>query len=275
MHIIGNGKMPCDAHGPGNLTAAPYPHAARDTGAGRNGGVRAYMHVVSDLNQVVELYAVINNRVIDGAPVDGGIGAYLHVVTNEHATDLRHFYPYPFLMRDTEAIRADDNPGVNNASPAYPAIVINRYIWKNTCTAADGNIIANAAIRTNNYTVTETDIFAQHDIRPHTNLRTQRRGCRHGGAGMHANCNSRYRIQERRNAGKISIGIAANNARDRRDILVSWRQDDGAGMGSKQLMQKTLAGYKRNGINSRVFERAYPRYRYTGIPGDLAAERLH
>ena len=51
------------------------------------------VHVVADLDLVVELHAVLDHRVVQRAAVDGGVGADLDVVADDHAADLRNLAP--------------------------------------------------------------------------------------------------------------------------------------------------------------------------------------
>ena len=57
--------------------------------AAGHGGVRADVHVVSDLDLVVELDAVADHRVLDRAAIDGGVRADLDIIADAHAADLR------------------------------------------------------------------------------------------------------------------------------------------------------------------------------------------
>ena len=52
-------------------------------------------HVVRNLDLVVELDAVFDDRVFQRAAVDGGIGADFDIVADQHAANLRNFFPAP------------------------------------------------------------------------------------------------------------------------------------------------------------------------------------
>src|SRR3546814_18572973 len=85
--------MAGDAHGTANHTATPDTGTAGDPGAGGDRGVLTDTAVVCDLNEVVEPYAVLDDRVIDRAPIDTGVGANLDALTADQRTKLRDFLP--------------------------------------------------------------------------------------------------------------------------------------------------------------------------------------
>ena len=57
-----------------------------------------------DLDLVVELDAVLDDRVVDGAAIDRRVRADLDVVADQHAADLRHLEPRAVRGREPEAV---------------------------------------------------------------------------------------------------------------------------------------------------------------------------
>ena len=49
--------------------------------------------VVPDLDQIVELHTIFDDRVVQSASVDAGIGSDFHIVTNTNNTELLDFLP--------------------------------------------------------------------------------------------------------------------------------------------------------------------------------------
>src|SRR5688572_32653279 len=74
--------------------------------------------VVGDHDEVVELHALLDHRVLEGAAVDDGVRADLHVVADDDAAELRHFHPGAFLRRVTEAIAAHHRARLHDAALA-------------------------------------------------------------------------------------------------------------------------------------------------------------
>src|SRR6185437_9094359 len=96
--------------------AAADDRAARDTDTGRESAVGANPHVVRDHDQIVELHAFLDHRVLDGSTINGGVGADLDVGTYDHGPGLRHLDPTTVLLRETEAVAADHGAGLDHGS---------------------------------------------------------------------------------------------------------------------------------------------------------------
>jgi hypothetical protein len=92
------------------------PGAASHTHTPGHGRVRANMHVVADLYQVVEFDAVLDHSVIQRATVNAGIGTNLNIIADAHPAQLLDFLPTTGMRRKAKAIRAYDNAGVKNAA---------------------------------------------------------------------------------------------------------------------------------------------------------------
>ncbi|MDT4869405.1 hypothetical protein FQZ97_1044310 [compost metagenome] len=95
--------------------AARHPHA---TGHGR---VRPDVHVVADLDQVVELDAVFDHGVIQRTTVDAGVGADLDIVSDAHRAQLLDLDPLAFVRRKTESIGTDHHTRVQHAAFTHAA----------------------------------------------------------------------------------------------------------------------------------------------------------
>ena len=115
MHMVGQLQMTEDdgaaSHGAmcADSGAAGHPDT---TGHGR---VLAYVNIVSDLNQVIQLDAVFNDGVFNGATVNTGVRPDFHIVTNQYAAELLYLYPLPLVKRKAETIGTDHHACVKNA----------------------------------------------------------------------------------------------------------------------------------------------------------------
>ena len=67
--------------------------------------------IVADLDEIVDLGALADHGVADGAAVDGGAGADLHVVLDDDPADLRHLAVAPGPHHEAEAVLPDAQPG--------------------------------------------------------------------------------------------------------------------------------------------------------------------
>src|SRR6185503_21010784 len=81
-----------------------------------------YRYIVTHLHQVVDLGALADHGIADGAAVDRRAGADLDVVLNDDATDLRNLQ-VPLGAHDVpEAILADVAAGMNDHAIADEAV---------------------------------------------------------------------------------------------------------------------------------------------------------
>ena len=129
-----------------NTGAARHPHAP---GKRR---MRAYMHVMTDLNQVVELDAIFKHGVLQRTAVYAGVGTDLDIIANTHSAKLLYFYPAALVRGKAKTICPNYNARVNNAAIANTAIVGQRHASRQTATAAYGGISPDHAMFTNTST---------------------------------------------------------------------------------------------------------------------------
>ena len=85
------------------------------------------MHVVSDLDQVVELDTILDHRVFERAAVDAGVGANFHIVANAHRAELFDLFPLARMRRKTKTIGANHHAGVHDAALAHLAALPHRH----------------------------------------------------------------------------------------------------------------------------------------------------
>src|ERR1041384_7626960 len=88
LHAAADGDVIRDPDLAAQKHFVTHVRAARDARHRRDEAALADVHVVGDLDQVVDLGAGADHRVVHAAAVDGGVGADLHVVADEAATHL-------------------------------------------------------------------------------------------------------------------------------------------------------------------------------------------
>ena len=77
------------------------------------------MHVVANLDLVVELDAILNEGVFHGAAINRRIGTNFNIIANDNPAVLGNFYPRTvFLLGKAEAVGADHCAGMNDGAPA-------------------------------------------------------------------------------------------------------------------------------------------------------------
>src|SRR5215470_5426055 len=115
-HIVSDSEVAGDADHAADHAAFADAGAAGDAGAGRDRRVRTDAHVVRDHDEIVELHALLDHRVLDGAAIDGGVGADLDVRADAHRAHLRHLEPGALLRGEAKAVRADHYTGLQHAA---------------------------------------------------------------------------------------------------------------------------------------------------------------
>ena len=82
---------------------------------------------MANLDQVVELDAVFDHRVLQGAAVDAGVGTDLDVVADAHCTELLDLLPTLAILGEAEAVGPDHHAGMQDAALADHAIFADRH----------------------------------------------------------------------------------------------------------------------------------------------------
>src|SRR2546423_13050612 len=87
---------------------------AADSGLGGAHAPFATIAVVPDVNHVIELRSFANSSAAERAAIDRGIGAQLDIVFNNDRANLRKLVITDVAANIPEAIRADDDAGMQN-----------------------------------------------------------------------------------------------------------------------------------------------------------------
>lgn len=108
--------MPKNARSPANHAAPANSGTACDTHASRNRRVLTDLHVMRDLDEIVELAPITDDCIVERTTINRAVGADFHVSTNLNASQLRNFLPAALVPGKTEAIRADHRSSVNQTA---------------------------------------------------------------------------------------------------------------------------------------------------------------
>ena len=121
--------------------------AARNPDATCHCGIGADLHVVTDLDLIVQLDTIPDHRVAQCAPVDRRAGANFNIVADQHAPDLGNLDPGAVgLARKTEAVGTDYSAGMNQAVLAEVRAGIQRDIAREPRAGADLDPLADTAV---------------------------------------------------------------------------------------------------------------------------------
>src|SRR5256885_13879097 len=107
----------------------------------------ADVHVVTDLDQVVELDPVLDHRVVQRSAVYAGIGADFHIVADPHATELLDLHPCSVLGSKPEAVRSQHHAGMQQTARPHMAVLANSDARLQHGVGTDGGTLFNHAER--------------------------------------------------------------------------------------------------------------------------------
>ena len=123
MDAVGNREMSADQRATAHGAIGTDGGAACHGHTAGNRGIAPNAHVVANLNQVVELDAVFDDRIAQCATVNTGVGPDFNVVANPDGTQLLNFFPAITVFGKTEAIRAYHHARVHDATLADDAVI--------------------------------------------------------------------------------------------------------------------------------------------------------
>lgn len=153
MHIVRKRQVPQHARAAANRAIGANGGASGHAHAGSHGGVATHAHVMGDLDQVVELDAILDHGVRQGTPVDAGVGANLHVIANAHGAKLLDLLPARAILGtprcEPEAIGANDRARMNDATRADHAVLAHGHAGLQPGMRADLRAAFDHAQRTN------------------------------------------------------------------------------------------------------------------------------
>src|SRR4051794_21392339 len=94
-----------------------------DTRKPRYNAIATDANIVGDLNQIVDLGPLADDRVGHRAAIDGRIGADLDIILNDDAADLRHAFGPLGAAHEAEAILADPGAAVDDDTVAQKRVL--------------------------------------------------------------------------------------------------------------------------------------------------------
>jgi len=115
--------------------ATGHPDAARQH------GVRPDPDVMSNLDLVVELDAVLDDGVLDRTPVDRRVGPDLDVIADADGPDLGHLHEAVAIWREAEAVGPDHGAAVEHAPLAQAHAPVQDYVGDEAGVGADVRVL--------------------------------------------------------------------------------------------------------------------------------------
>src|SRR5438309_1658273 len=120
--------MSADARLSGKHNVIAQPGTSRDTRLPDDQTMLADLHVVRDLDEVVDLCSFADDRRPQCAPIDGHTRADLHVIADDDIADLWHFAMDAVVQHVAVTVRTDDGTGVDTDAVADLSARINGHV---------------------------------------------------------------------------------------------------------------------------------------------------
>ncbi len=102
--------------------------APRNSGLRRDDGIFSNDHVMSDLNEIIDLYTFLDPSSSESGSVNRRVGANLHVVVDLDDADLRNFFVATVNQLKSETVRADNRAAVNDDARANSRSFANGHV---------------------------------------------------------------------------------------------------------------------------------------------------
>ena len=121
--------------------------------------MRADLHVVRHLNEVIEFCSFADNRRPHRSTIDRGIGSNFDIIFDYHAADLGNFDVPPFKKGEPKAILANRSAGMNNNAVANNG-VCNRGVGSDIAILPDPDAGSDYCVRSDTGEVADARAWA-------------------------------------------------------------------------------------------------------------------
>jgi hypothetical protein len=157
--VVRNSDLTADNHFPAQNAAAG------DARLRGNNGVLADLHVVRDLNQIIDFYAAADVGRLERSAVDGSVCSNFHIVPDMHRADLGKLPMAPFTINISETVGADNDTGVNLDAIPELRTGVQSYPWMQPAILAHARTPAQKAECADLRTRSNLCFFLEHRIR--------------------------------------------------------------------------------------------------------------
>ena len=211
--LMTDGDMISDARLAAEHDVMSGSAAARDPDLRHQNVVFADLHVMRNLDKVIDFCPPPYPRCAEGGAIHCDISPQFDIVFNHHRTDLRNLVMSALMLEKSEAVATDDRAGMNDNAVANRHAFSDRHIRIdqaisadrcpasdehtriNLCAASDPNAVVNRGKRPDGNMIAEGDIFSDLaeiayafnsrglDEKVGHDLRHRQRGMRHDNLG--------------------------------------------------------------------------------------------
>lgn len=212
-HIIADGEVPGDTDCPANQAARTDSRGPRHAGLRGDGGSCTDTAVVRHHHQVIELGTRLDHRVVDRPAINASISADLDIVADDHAPELRHFFPAIRRRRQPETACTDDAAGIQSAPRPDDTVRADPVPSFEPRALTDDDIEPHMTVRGDARACADRRTGINHHQRANLGIGIDPgRGIDHGGR-MDAGHARGLHVEQRGDAGKRQIRVACHQCR--------------------------------------------------------------
>ena len=229
-------------------------------------------HVVRDHDQIVELHALLDDRIVDGSAIDGRVGADLDIGPDAYGAGLRHLDPTAALLCETEAVATDYRARLDHGTRPDLHVMAYRHARCEPRVFAHGRPLFDEALRADERARSNDCTLPDHaegaDMRAGIDARSRsdhRRRVRSG------RCR-RERVQDGGDPRISRVRVLANQRRGRAIRRAGGVQHHRARTRRRDLLAVVRIGEKGQGVRIRARERGHAVDARIRIAAQLAAE---
>src|SRR5215475_6864070 len=135
--------------------AFAHARAAGNTSLRHDHGIFSDHHVVRDLDEIIDLHALLDPCPAKSGAIDSCVRADLDVVVDLDNPELLNFMVAAIGYFETKTIRSDNSAAVNDYARANPASLANCHVRINATPGPDHCLVSDVAARANDRLVAD------------------------------------------------------------------------------------------------------------------------
>src|SRR5690348_373058 len=269
---VGQLEMAEHARIAADLAVAADPGTAGHGGASGHCGVRAHVHVVGDLDLVVQPHVFFQHGVVQRAAVNRGVGADLAVIADAYPTQLGQLDPVVGVEGQAEAVRTDHRAGMHQHAATQDDARDQGDPGHQPRLRTHRAALADDAVWPQHGAVLDHCIGLDHAARADAGAGADARGSGDHGTGMHASRCGGQALEQRGDARVGDVGVPGDQRGGRAIGEVLLAQHHHARAGGQQLRGIFAVGKKAQLAGAGATERAHAAHHPRAVAADVEAE---
>jgi hypothetical protein len=259
---------------PAHRAALADARAARNLRTRRHRGMLADVYVVGNLNQVIELDAVFDNCIVQGAPIYSCIGTDFDVIANANAAQLGHLHPFDTFLYKTESIGANYHAWMDDAILAHGALATDDDVSRQAAVGANGRARSDVASGADRNISLNDRVRLYYSIWPDPDTVGDDRASVNKCRAVYTRLHRYTGVQAAGHARKTQPGIVHDQCVSGKTLGVMFCQYDRTCVSGSQCRVVFPARYITDIARTGALERRDTVYRYVRVTSNQAATSL-